>query len=268
VTHRPVVGVTGPSRGGAAAWIMTSSAIRRAGGRPVRIHTERPELGRRIDALVVGGGADLDPELYREAAEGLGEALRAASEAEPETSRHPSSRIWAPALLLLRRVLAGGEMQRADAARDELERRLLAEAIDRDLPILGICRGAQLLNVYLGGTLYADVREFYVETPHIWTVLPRRWVLAEEESALARIVGATHFLVNALHHQAVKSLGRGLRVVARDDNGIVQAIEQPGHRFRIGVQWHPEYIPQHPRQRALFASLVASAGGSSWGCGA
>jgi putative glutamine amidotransferase len=261
VNRRPVIGVTGPYRGGAAAWIMTSAAIVRAGGRPLRVTPSRPRRGALLDGLVIGGGADIDPALYLEEEESFGEAVRVAGAARRELRAAPSPRFWSPALLFLRRALARSELAGVDRARDDLERRLLDDAFAHDWPVLGICRGAQLMNVHLGGTLYADVREFYAETPHISTLLPRRWVEVDPASVLARTVGATRLLVNALHHQAVKSVGRGLSVTARDGGGIVQAIEESRHRYRLGVQWHPEYIPHHPRQRALFRALVSAARG-------
>src|SRR5205085_2533915 len=141
-----------------------------------------------IDGFVLGGGADVDPALYRDTATVLGEVVEA-SAAAVETEGAPwRSRVYAPAIWLLRKALArpgGGEL---DAERDALERRLIA-----------------------------------------------------------------------LHRQAIRTVGRGLAVVAREATGVVQAVERPDHPFRIGVQWHPEYIPQHRRQRGLFEGLVAAA---------
>jgi putative glutamine amidotransferase len=258
VSGPPVIGVTGPARGGGAAWLMTAAAVVAAGGRPRHMIPGKVGDAGELDGLVLGGGADIDPALYREAEEGIADAYRASARASDAHPEAPSWRFWGPAVYLLRTALARGR-RGPDPSRDELEQRLLATAITRDIPILGICRGAQLLNVHLGGTLYPEVREFYVEVPHLRTLLPRRRVSAERGSHLASIVGTTRLMVNALHHQAVKTLGKGLAVVARDEGGVIQAIEQPRHPFRIGVQWHPEYIPQHPRQRALFEALVRAA---------
>jgi putative glutamine amidotransferase len=264
LSGRPRIVVTGPDRGGAAAWLMTRAAIQRAGGRPQRATPSRlvPDA---FDGLVLGGGADVDPELYRETATTLGEAAKAAADGDADVRSSLGSSLGsslaAPAVWLLRRALArppdGGG--RLDRGRDRLERALLALAVERDLPILGICRGAQLLNVYFGGTLFAGLDSFYEETPAIRTVLPRKRIAIEPSSRLARVLGTTSCRVNSLHRQAIRSVGEGLVVVAREPSGVVQAVEQTAHDFRIGVQWHPEYIPQHQHQRGLFEGLVAVA---------
>ena len=251
---RPVVGVTGPDRGGRVAWWMTALAIVRAGGKPVRISPSHPADGRRLDALVLGGGADVDPTHYREVAASLGEA------APPEPNGHGERTGWLAPVLLAARNLMARPFSGLDAARDDLERRLLDESERRHIPILGICRGAQLMNVHYGGTLYQSLKEFYVELPQMRTVLPRKHVVIEPQSRLAAVLGATAILVNALHRQAVRSLGSGLRIVARERTGVVQGIEDPGHPFRIGVQWHPEFIPQVASQRRMFELLVQAVG--------
>lgn len=264
---RPRIGVTGPDRGGSAAWLMTRLALLRAGGEPVRLTPRRPRRDVRLDALVLGGGADLDPASYTlEDAEPAGvlDAARLAAKQTHARAAPPSTRFWAPFVLGLRRALALRDpfrilAERIDHERDRLERSLLAEADDQDLPVLGICRGAQVLNVFYGGTLHPDVAGFYVEAPYVRSVLPRKRVVPEADSRLAAIVGARGLPVNALHHQAVRRLGRGLRVVARDTSGVVQAIERDGARLCLGVQWHPEFIPQHTRQLALFGALVDAA---------
>jgi putative glutamine amidotransferase len=254
---RPRIGVTGPDRGGAAAWIMTALAVLRAGGVPRRITPARPGDGEALDGLVLGGGADVDPSLYGAVAEEVSRVAEASREAVKARGTPWTSRLWAPGVFVLRRLLSRHlSASGLDPARDELEQRLLARAAERGVPVLGICRGAQLMNVFLGGTLYRDLSDFYEETPQIRTVLPRKIVVVEPDSRLGRALGATRCHVNALHEQAVRTLGEGLRVVARESTGVVQGIEREGHPFWIGVQWHPEYIPQHARQRAVFEALV------------
>jgi len=255
---RPQIGVTGPDHGGLAAWLMTSAAIRRAGGRPVRITPSRPRSDEPLQGLVLGGGADVSPALYREASSTLGEVIEASADAARAGRTPNGSKLIAPAVWLLRKLLARTSTG-LDAGRDALETALITRAMAEDLPLLAICRGAQLLNVHCGGTLYTDLSEFYSEVPQIRSVLPKKSIEVEPGSRLAVALGGTHCHVNAIHRQAIRSVGRGLAIVARERTGVVQAIEQSNHRYRIGVQWHPEYLPQHRRQRGLFAGLVAAA---------
>jgi putative glutamine amidotransferase len=164
-----------------------------------------------------------------------------------------------PLLWLVRRLLTkkrGG----LDPARDEMEQELIGKAIAARLPMLGICRGMQLINVALDGTLHQSLEGFYDEYPAIRSVLPRKRVELAPGSRLQRILGREQSLVNALHRQAIDRLGSGLEAAAREANGVLQGFEAVGDRWLIGVQWHPEYLPQRRAQRALFKDLVAHAG--------
>ena len=126
--------------------------------------------------------------------------------------------------------------------------------------MLGICRGAQLLNVYFGGSLYQNLKEFYIETPQVRTILPKKRIRIASDSKLADILQTTLCRVNALHKQAIKKTGDDIRVSAREPNDVVQAIEHTKLPFVLGVQWHPEYLPHIRAQRSLFRSLVAATG--------
>ena len=255
---RPIVGVTGPDEGGGAAWWFTRFAVWRAGGHAVRITPRHPRRIDGLDALVVGGGADVDPTLYGHDPTPVVPAAR-----EPDEPRVTWLLEWLLfPFIWLARGLSGlmlRESPKQDAARDELELRLLREAVERRLPILGICRGAQLVNVCFGGTLHRDLAGFYKEEPETRTILPHKRVLLAPGTRLGRVLERDSRRVNALHRQAIDRLGRGLRVAARDRNGIVQAIEHESLPFVLGVQWHPEYLPQVPEQLALFKALVARA---------
>lgn len=226
---RPAVAVTGPDRRGWALRGFTKFAVRRAGGRPVVVTPSRvPDLGR-LDALVVAGGADVDPRLY-------GQPAAAARHVDPD--------------------------------RDRLEGELIRWAVAAGKPVLGICRGMQLLNVVLGGTLYqeaADVYPGFRPTHGLYRrvtlrrpihVLKRGWV-----SALLGTGRKTH-LVNSLHHQAVAEVAAGLEVVAVDEHGMVQAVELTRKDvFAVGVQWHPELMPHSSVQMSFFRALVAACRG-------
>jgi putative glutamine amidotransferase len=252
--RQPTIGVTGPDRGGAAAWIFTRFAVYRAGGCAVRITPHHPCEIDKLDGLIIGGGADVDPKLYGQELLHVG---------EKKSTSQPLSR-WALNLILfalmwLVRKIASAHMPThggRDAQRDALEMRLIHGAIARGLPILGICRGAQLLNVYFGGSIYQSLKGFYVEDPEVRTILPRKRIDVPPDAKLRAIIGAHPPRVNALHRQAIHQLGEGVRVAARDRNGIIQAIEHESLPMVVGVQWHPEYLPQVPQQAALFHALV------------
>lgn len=256
--ERPIVGVTGPDAGGAAAWWFTRFAVWLAGGHAVRITPRHPRRIDRLDALVVGGGADVDPTLY-----GHDPAPIVPKSRAPDEPVLPYVLEWIIfPLTWLARGLAGlllRESPGGDAARDGLEMRLIGEAVARRLPVLGVCRGAQLLNVYFGGSLHRDLAGFYREDPETRTILPHKRIVITPGTRLARLFDHETRRVNALHRQAIDRLGRGVRVAARDRNGIVQAIEHESLPFVLGVQWHPEYLPQVPEQRELFRELVAQA---------
>lgn len=217
---RPLIGVTGPDHGVPLAWWFTRWSIARAGGQALRLNASNPILPRGLDGIVIGGGTDLDPALYS--------------------------------------GMDDGKAPR-DARRDAFEKRTIETALDKGLPLLGICRGAQLLNVVLGGNLHQDVRPMRRETSNRRTPLPRKTAMVEHGSRLHAVLDATRLKVNSLHHQAVDRLGDGLRAVARDLDNLVQGIERAGEGFVIGVQWHPEYLFYQQRQRAVFAHLVAAA---------
>ena len=149
--------------------------------------------------------------------------------------------------------------------RDRVELRLARWAFDDDLPTLGICRGQQLLNVALGGTLYQDLSQQGATTvehsdadgrPR--TKLIHR-VRIDPDSRLAQLVDETSVEVNSLHHQAVKNVASALRVTGTADDGVIEAVESPERRFLIAVQWHPEEIDDVPWVQRLFSGFVNAA---------
>jgi putative glutamine amidotransferase len=155
-----------------------------------------------------------------------------------------------------------------DPTRDEMELEVTRQALAAERPILGVCRGAQVLNVALGGTLVQDVLsqvpgalKHYSEG--LETVLLHS-VEIEPETLLARIFAATSAAVNTWHHQAVKDLGQGLRVNCRAPDGVIEGIEAADGRPILGVQFHPEECAErHPPFQALFDWLVREAGARS-----
>ncbi len=178
----------------------------------------------RVDGVVLSGGWDIDPALFGE-------------------PRHP----------LLKRVIR---------ERDDFEIALCLEALRRDVPVLAICRGMQVLNVALGGTLHQDVQA-QVPGALDHAASSPRWQTTHEAdllpgSRLRAMLGRETLAVNSRHHQAVKSLGKGLVMSAVSPmDGIVEGIESRTHRFVAGVQWHPEdFYGRSLAFNPLFAELV------------
>jgi putative glutamine amidotransferase len=206
-------------------------AVLAAGGLPLNLPWVEEglvgELCAELDAVILTGGGDVCPELYDEVP-------------EPETSSQ-------------------------DAVRDHLEMALARHALATAMPVLGICRGAQLLNVALGGSLHQHLADVVGSTDHRPFSVPDEQtthaVDVDLSSRLAAILRAERLQVNSTHHQAVADLGNGLRVAARAEDGVIEAIEhEDASRFVVAVQWHPEALAASDAvQRRLFAALVDAA---------
>lgn len=217
----PRILVTGPSRGGRTSRWFTGFAVRRVGGLPVPVTPDAPKVSwSEIDAVVLGGGSDIDPARYSEA------------------------------------PLLTSEL---DPLRDELEWEILEHATRRGLPVLGVCRGAQLLNVFAGGSLHQDLRDAHPGHRNEKQLLAFKHIEVRRGTRLHHALGANAVRVNSLHRQGVARLGRGLVATAHDSLGIVQGIERPHGPLVLGVQWHPELLPGRAAQRRLFAALVRAA---------
>lgn len=255
-TLKPVIGVTGPDAGGTAAWIFTKMAVRIAGGKAKRITPSAPVEISLLDGIIFGGGADVAPELYGESKQ---EAILEDRQKWKKLKKNIINIITLPlypSLYLIRKLFSAKTSLHIKDGRDALEYYLMEQAIQRKIPILGICRGAQLLNVYFGGSLYQNVKEFYKELPEIRSVLPKKNIFIKENSKLYAILQTNRCNVNALHKQAINKLGKDIESVAQEQNSIIQAIEHKLLPFAIGVQWHPEYMPQDKKQKAIFKSMI------------
>jgi len=216
----PRIGVTTSRGGGRYMWWFYRLTLRLLGERPLRmVPTDDVSVVDSLHGLIVGGGDDIGAEIYQ----GL---------------PIPDVRI--------------------DPQRDRLELHALEHAARHDIPVLGICRGAQMLNVFYGGSLHQDIYTAYEGLRRRWTPLPVKYVTVAPGSSLARVLGRERVKVNSLHTQSVDRLGRGLTATAHDEHGVIQAIEDPSERFRLGVQWHPEFMIYRTAQRRLFRAFVAA----------
>lgn len=232
---RPMIGITGTSCTvdtplGSIVYEGTSSAyvraVQNAGGIAVVLPAVldpscAAELCDGLDGLVFSGGGDIDPVQY----------------GEPVVER----------------------IYGVNRARDEFERELLTRACSRDVPVLAICRGMQLLNVIFGGTLFQHIpdHQSHWDVPNAST--SRQPVSIDPASQLFRIVGMHQLKVNSLHHQAIRTIGDSLVVTATGDDGIIEGLEISGRDNVVGVQWHPELLTGEMGHPELFRWLVGIA---------
>lgn len=207
-------------------------SVLNAGGVPVLIplglqSSDLQVIFRQVDGILFTGGGDIDPQRF------------------------------------------GGEIHPAvhqiDPDRDEVEIQLAQESVRLGKPFLGICRGIQVINVAFGGSLYTDISSQRPNSlAHEW-VPGRPWshlahsIRVEEGSRLAEILGGTRFEVNSLHHQAISQIKDDFKVTAFAPDGVIEALELPKHPFGMAVQWHPEWLQDHPPMRALFSAFVRAA---------
>jgi putative glutamine amidotransferase len=211
-----------------------SQSVALAGGASILIPLELGErawrsIYRRLDGLLLPGGVDVAPAYYGE---------------EP----HP-------------------RLGAVNGALDEAELVLTRWALEEDLPLLGICRGIQLINVAAGGSLYQDLAAQYPGASRHRYGSPQyppehrgHPVLIEPGSRLAEAMGALDVPVNSRHHQAVKDVAPGFAVTARAPDGVIEGIEKPGAPFTVGVQWHPENLAaDDPQMLGLFQAFVQAA---------
>lgn len=218
------LGVTGQE------WILVASdyakSVERAGGIPLLIpFTEDIEtvldLAKRCDGILITGGDDVDPLLYDE-------------DVSPKTTH-------------------------LEPRRDRQEALLVKELLDKTKkPILGICRGCQIINVIAGGTLHQDLasKELYHTILSASHDAFAHKVQLKADSLLARIIGSSTMLTNSYHHQAVKDVAAGYDIVGTTADGVIEAIEKKGDRFVLGVQWHPEMTPSCAINHKIFEAFI------------
>ena len=209
-----------------------TTSVARAGGLPVLIPNEfplaqLPSLLDRLDGVLLSGGGDIDPATYG--------------------------------------VRDDGQSMNMSSFRDALEKALVEQAIERDLPLLGICRGQQMLNTALGGTLYTDIAsQFNTRIVHAQPDSKTPGYLAHEVevlsgTGLAGILGTNGIRVNSRHHQAIRELAPGLRVTAQAKDGLIEGVELAGKKFCMGVQWHPEALLDMEEHFRIFTAFITAA---------
>lgn len=228
---RPLIGITSYGRDENNRFYLRAEyieAIRRAGGLPVLLPPGEPhweELFPHLDGLLLAGGGDIDPALYG----GI---------------RHQA-------------------IYMVDPERDQVELALARNAVAAQLPTLGICRGSQVINVALGGTLIEHLPDVVGDVvPH--RLVPGQYarhpVAVTPDSRLSTILGQTETVAASSHHQAIRARAPSLQVAAQAADGIIEAVEMTDHPWLIAVQWHPEITAaDDPAQQRLFDAFVKAA---------
>jgi putative glutamine amidotransferase len=185
------------------------------------------QLLARLDGIVFTGGGDVAPERYG-------------------SRPHPL-------------------VDEVDPDRDRTEVHLVQRTLDQGLPFLGICRGLQVINVALGGTLYEDIldqrpgslkHQYYPNWPRNYLA---HSVQVEPGSRLRQLLGQSSVQVNSLHHQGIRDLAAPLKAAAFAPDGLIEAFELAEHPFGLAVQWHPEWLQEHPPMQTLFRQFVRAA---------
>jgi putative glutamine amidotransferase len=157
-----------------------------------------------------------------------------------------------------------------DRPRDEMELKLIQHALNQKLPLLCICRGAQLLNVANGGKLHTDIEKAFESAQYpshlLAKVFFRKLIYIEENTLFNRLLGKKKEMkVNSMHKQAISTVGRDLNAIARERNGIIQAIESRDHYFALGLQFHPEFLIYRSEIRSIFNGFVRACKDSNKG---
>lgn len=203
-------------------------AVIRAGGTPVMIpigidDRQIEQICQLADGILLPGGGDVDPEIF---------------------NGTPHKKVYG-----------------ISSGRDHIELELVRYARERSIPLFGICRGCQVINVGFGGTLFTHLDDQFGKdvqhSNHFYNNLPHT-VSIQSGTKLAKMIFKQTIQVNSLHHQGIDRLGSGLVVNAVASDGLVEGVEVPGDTFLMAVQWHPEALPEDESARALFTHFIAA----------
>lgn len=244
---QPVIAITGPDSGGEPAWFFTSKIVKALGGHPLRLRPKDYELKDvNFDGLIITGGADVSPKLYAKIAPPHQKRSRWAKFSD---FLYPQN-IW-------KKFFGSSAI---DEDRDKMETTVLKKALAEKKPVLGICRGHQLINVVLGGRLEANISPHYKRGPQPRSLLPVKKINIDEDTLLHKITGQKRIYANSLHNQAVGELAPPLQAVAFETEGILQGLEGANAEIPLlGVQWHPEYLFYMSTHRKIFKWLIEAA---------
>ncbi len=228
MSKMPMIGLTTYGKKESSEYTLPAcyvDCIRHAGGIPVLLppgESRIEELCECLDGIIMGGGGDIHPDRYG-------------------GRNHPS-------------------IYKVDEERDDTELRLAQIILKENIPTLAICRGMQVLNIFLGGTLHEHIPDIYGEKV-LHRLPPRETVIHDVEisrgSRLSTIVSTSQMEIVSWHHQAVNEIPREFTVTARAADGVIEAMEIPDHRWLVAVQWHPELSACHDRlQQQLFKAFI------------
>lgn len=228
MSDRPIIGITKPNNKDYLSYLAIKLAVIMAGGKPLKITSKDKQYeSANINGLILGGGSDIFPARYNQAPK---------------------------------------EDYIYDQDRDEMEVFWAERARDENIPTLGICRGAQLLNIVCGGSLHMDVSQVYEGANYpdgfIYNAFFRKTISINSDSFLHTIIPKIEIKVNSIHKQAIDKLGNDMSVNAVEKNGVIQAICLNNHDYFLGVQFHPEFLIYKKDFRKIFKRLVQSASNS------
>jgi len=209
--------ITGSAKGSRSAWILSRALLRLYGVEAKFVQPHHWDKSIQMDGLLITGGIDVDPLTF-------------------STKRHPS-------------------IEKTDPLRDAMELFYLKQAQKKKIPIMGICRGMQIINLFMGGTLHPHIPEMGLDFEHPRSLFPLNLLSIAPKTHLHKILRTDNLKANALHHQTIDKLGKDLRVAAKDTNTLVQAIESREENFILGLQWHPEFMPYHWSTHRIFKAF-------------
>ncbi|MFT7860653.1 MAG: type 1 glutamine amidotransferase [Sulfurimonas sp.] len=219
MSAKPLIGVCLPDHGNFFAYMFIKLHLKLQGASSVSLRPSKDNIAfEKLDGLILSGGDDIDPTLYGE---------------DKDAHNTP-----------------------LDKKRDSFELEMIDKAYKKKIPILGICRGAQIINIYFDGTLYPSILDLDKYIDHKNSIFVIKDAIIKKVSKLFSITKRKKLPINSIHNQAIDEVGDALKVTACHDK-IVEAIEKEDYPFLLGVQWHPEYLIYLKDHRLIFKEFVS-----------